>query len=233
MITKIEKIENLGIYKNFNHSKINEFKRYNLIYGWNGSGKSTLARLFSSLNGKNIAEIYNGFQTLICVDGTVYAETQFPIATESIKVFNDDFIQENIDWDGILKSILLLDEKNIEEMKSYKLLKNELDGDGSAVGIREEIKNKERELKDKEKELQKILTNIGKSVKNNFQLLDTGDSYYMNYDKRKVSLLIEDQNNPISKSDLIKNDELDSVIKKARPIKKEAITKKDRHFKYR
>lgn len=36
MITKIEEIENLGIYKNFNHSKINEFKQYNLIYGWNG-----------------------------------------------------------------------------------------------------------------------------------------------------------------------------------------------------
>lgn len=48
----------------------------------------------------------------------------------------------------------------------------------------------------------------------------------MNYDKRKVLSLIEDQNNPISKSDLIKNDELDSVIKKARPIKKESITKK-------
>lgn len=106
MITKIEKIENLGIYKNFNHSKINEFKQYNLIYGWNGSGKSTLSRLFSSLNGKNIAEIYNGFKTSICVDETVYAENQFPISTESIKVFNDDFIKENIDWDGILKSIL-------------------------------------------------------------------------------------------------------------------------------
>ena len=226
MITKIEKIENLGIYKNFNYSKINEFKQYNLIYGWNGSGKSTLSRLFSSLNGKNIDEIYDGFKTSICVDGTVYTENQFPIATESIKVFNNDFIKDNIDWNGILKSILLLDEKNIEEMKSYNLLKKELYGDGSAVGILKEYENKEKDLQDKEKNLQKILTNIGKNVKNNFQLLDTADNYYMNYNKRKVLSLIEDQNNPISKSDLIKNDELDSVIKKARPIKKEAITKK-------
>lgn len=226
MITKIEKIENLGIYKNFNSSKINEFKQYNLIYGWNGSGKSTLSRLFSSVNGKNISEIYNGFKTSICIDRVVYTENQFPISTEYIKVFNEDFIKENIDWNGILKSILLLDEKNIEEMKLYNLLKNELYGDGSVVGILKEIENKEKELQDKEKELQKILTNIGKNVKNNFQLLDTTDSYYMNYDKRKVLSLIEDQNNPISKSDLIKNDELDSVIKKARPIKKESITKK-------
>lgn len=226
MITKIEKIENLGIYKNFNNSKINEFKQYNLIYGWNGSGKSTLSRLFSSLNGKNINEIYDGFKTSICINGTVYTENQFPISTESIKVFNNDFIKENIDWNGILKSILLLDERNIEEMKAYNLLKKELYGDGSAVGILKEYKNKEKDLQDKERKLQEILTNIGKNVKNNFQLLDTADNYYMNYNKRKVLSLIEDQNNPISKSDLIKNDELDSVIKKARPIKKEAITKK-------
>ena len=208
MITKIEKIENLGIYKNFNNSKINEFKQYNLIYGWNGSGKSTLSRLFSSLNG------------------TVYTENQFPISTESIKVFNNDFIKENIDWNGILKSILLLDERNIEEMKAYNLLKKELYGDGSAIGILKEYENKEKDLQDKERKLQETLTNIGRNVKNNFQLLDTADNYYMNYNKRKVLSLIEDQNNPISKSDLIKNDELDSVIKKARPIKKEAITKK-------
>ena len=226
MITKIEKIENLGIYKNFNHSKINEFKQYNLIYGWNGSGKSTLSRLFSSVNGKNIAEIHNGFKTSICIDRVVYTENQFPISTESIKVFNEDFIKENINWNGILKSILLLDEKNIEEIKSYNLLKNELYGNGSVAGILKEIENKEKELQDKEKELQKVLTNIGKNVKSNFQLLDTTDSYYMNYDKRKVSSLIKDKNNPISKSDLIRNDELDSVIKKARPIKKESITKK-------
>ena len=45
MIKKIERLENLGIYKNFNFSETNEFKKYNLIYGWNGSGKSTLTRL--------------------------------------------------------------------------------------------------------------------------------------------------------------------------------------------
>lgn len=73
------------------------------------------------------------------------------------------------------------------------LLKKELYGDRSVVGILKEIENKEKDLPYKEKELQKILTNIGENVKNNFQLLDTADSYYMNYDKRKVLSLIEDQ----------------------------------------
>lgn len=123
MITKIEKIENLGIYKNFTSSKINEFKKYNLIYGWNGSGKSTLSRLFSSFSGKDISELYSGFKTSVCVDGKVYTERQMPISSEFIKVFNEDFIKDNIDWNGILKSILLLDEENIDEMKLYNSLK--------------------------------------------------------------------------------------------------------------
>lgn len=233
MITKIEKIENLGIYKNFAFSKINEFKKYNLIYGWNGSGKSTLSRLFSSLGGKNISELYSGFKTSICIDGTVYTEKQFPILSEHIKVFNEYFIKENIDWNGILKSILLLDETNIDEMKSYNLLKKELYGDGNIGGMLEKSEDIEKELQDKVKELQKILTNIGKIVKNNFQLLDTSDSYYMNYDRRKVSALIENKNNPISKNDLISDDELDNVIKEARPIKKRSYYKINKFAKYR
>ncbi|WP_337522561.1 AAA family ATPase [Dialister invisus] len=225
MITKIEKIENLGIYKNFTSSKINEFKKYNLIYGWNGSGKSTLSRLFSSFSGKDISELYSGFKTSVCVDGKVYTERQMPISSEFIKVFNEDFIKDNIDWNGILKSILLLDEENIDEMKLYNSLKKELYGDEDTRGMLKDSEDKEKELQDKERELQKILTNIGKNVKNNLQLLDTTDSYYMNYDKRKVLSLIEDGTNSISENDLIKEEELDAVIKKARPIKKEAITK--------
>lgn len=225
MITKIEKIENLGLYKNFSSSKIKEFKKYNLIYGWNGSGKSTLSRLFSSFGGKDISKAYCGFKTSISIDGNLYKEIDFPIPRESIEVFNEDFIKENIDWNGILKSILLLDEKNIGDMKTYNLLKKELYGDKDTIGILKKIEDKEKEKRDKDKEIQNILTNIGKNVKNNLKLLDTTDNYYMNYDKRKVLSLIKDKTNYISKRDLIKSDELDSVIKKARPIKKEIITK--------
>ena len=52
----------LGIYKDFTSSEINDFKQYNLIYGWNGSGKSTLSRLFSSFCGRSLSELYNNFK---------------------------------------------------------------------------------------------------------------------------------------------------------------------------
>ena len=41
MITKIEK-RKFRIYKKFTSSKINEYKKYNLIYDWNGLWKGAL-----------------------------------------------------------------------------------------------------------------------------------------------------------------------------------------------
>ena len=88
MIEKIEKLENLGIYKNFTSSTITDFRQYNLLYGWNGSGKSTLSKLFSAFGGKDISEFYNNFKVTVFVDGKSYTEKQFPIQNESVKVFN-------------------------------------------------------------------------------------------------------------------------------------------------
>lgn len=42
MINKIKKIRNLGIFSDFKWpDALENFKRFNLIYGWNGSGKTT------------------------------------------------------------------------------------------------------------------------------------------------------------------------------------------------
>ena len=225
MIKKIERLENLGIYKNFNFSETNEFKKYNLIYGWNGSGKSTLTRLFSSFSGKDINKIYKNYKVTVRTDTKVFSEKELPMSSESIKIFNEDFIKENIDWNGVLKSILILDEDNIEEMKAYSLLKTELYGDKNNIGILNELKNREEDLRCREKNIQKHLTNVGKNVKNNLRLLDTTDSYYMNYDRRKVVALLEDELNLITKEDLIEEENLDVFIKQANPIKKERITR--------
>ena len=36
------------------------------------------------------------------IDGKMYTEKQLPISIESIKVFNEDFIKENRDWNEII-----------------------------------------------------------------------------------------------------------------------------------
>lgn len=49
MISKIKKLKNYGIFRDFNGEATKEFGKLNLIYGWNGSGKSTLSKVFESL----------------------------------------------------------------------------------------------------------------------------------------------------------------------------------------
>lgn len=46
MITKINKIKDFGVIKNFNGSALPEFKTFNLIYGWNYSGKNNTFKSF-------------------------------------------------------------------------------------------------------------------------------------------------------------------------------------------
>ncbi len=59
MITKIEKIKNLGIFTDYKwDSNLPEFKRFNLIYGWNSYGKTTLSQLFDSLEATRTLEEY-------------------------------------------------------------------------------------------------------------------------------------------------------------------------------
>ena len=222
MITRIDKLQNLGIYKDFSECKIKDFNRYNLIYGWNGSGKSTLSRLFSFLGGRDITSCFNNFKVCVTIDNKQYTEKQLPSLNENIAVFNEDFVNDNIDWNGTLKSILLLDKDNITDIKELNSLKKELYGDETSKGLKKEIEEKEKELSKEENDTQNLLTNIAKIVKTNFKILDTSDSYYMNYDKRRVKALLETLND----KDILNVDELNTVIKQANPEKKQTISKK-------
>jgi wobble nucleotide-excising tRNase len=224
MITSINKLENLGIYDCIPPKRYQDFRRYNLIYGWNGSGKSTLSRLFACMGGQKTFDDFEKLKTSIICNDISYSEKEFPISGENILVFNEDFINDNINWNGTIKSILLLDEENIEDVKKYNKLKELLYGKDDDEGEIQKLSKRSIELEKDLSGIQKILTNIGKTVKNNYQILDTGDTYYLNYDKRKVSNLIENKDNPLSDADLLNAKELDLAIKQAKPIKKNKIT---------
>ena len=230
MITSIDKLEKLGIYQDFSSKTCSDFKKYNLIYGWNGSGKSTLSRLFAHIAGQKNMESKTPFKATITYNGGQFKENQYPLASGNIVVFNEDFIKDNIEWNGTIKSILLLDETNIEDTKRYSVLKEYLYGLNGGEGKKKELSELEKSLEKDDSENQKILTNIGKIVKNNYQLLDTSDSYYLNYNKTKVSSLISDEKNSLSDIDIMDKKALDSAIKEAKPIKKAKI--QEISFKY-
>ena len=95
MITKISKINNLGIFKNFHwdDNNLNTFSKRNIIYGWNGTGKTTLTRLFGCLNEGNSKE-YPELEYRIYENDKPYKQGQS--YNKSVKVFNEDYINRDL-----------------------------------------------------------------------------------------------------------------------------------------
>ena len=113
MITKINRIKDFGVFKNFNGSVLPEFKTFNLIYGWNYSGKTTLSRIFRCLEKGKLHDDYLT-ATFELENTSAKYDNAFAIKP-NIRVFNSDFVMDNLKWDADnIEPIFLLGAENIE-----------------------------------------------------------------------------------------------------------------------
>lgn len=170
MIKKIVKIKNLGIFGDYQcDSNLPEFKRYNLIYGWNGSGKTTLSHIFTTFEtGKS--EIYPDLEFKVKTDqqGDITQDNPY---NKRIRVFNEDYIAENIDISSCkAKPILILGKENKELAETIrrdeKILFGDPEKDGDLGKIKElELKNKELDQAGKQKGA--LFTNVAKIISTN------------------------------------------------------------------
>ncbi len=99
MIKRINKIKSFGVFEDYRRSgDIRDFEEKNIIYGWNYSGKTTLSRLISYLD-KNvqIEDDYKdiGFEIEL-EDGTKIDNNNRATSTLQVKVFNSDFVKDNL-----------------------------------------------------------------------------------------------------------------------------------------
>lgn len=166
MITKINKIKNLGLFSNYRwNGQLPLFKRYNVIYGWNGSGKTTLSRLFAALeSGKH--ENYNNLQYEVDFEGTVFSQGQ--PCNQRIRVFNLDYVKNNIDMiEGKANSIFILGEKDkalAEEIKKLELQLHGAPDNLDDFGLLKNLEAKKRYLATKKSEKNGIFTNVARSI---------------------------------------------------------------------
>lgn len=103
MIKRINSIKNLGVFEDYaRDSGLQDFKEKNILYGWNYTGKSTLSRLFSYLNkGVVINTDYQNVEFEIeLTDGTKITQQNKDDNHLFVKVFNSDFIRENLRFDS-------------------------------------------------------------------------------------------------------------------------------------
>jgi wobble nucleotide-excising tRNase len=146
MISKISKLRNFGIFHDFKwETELTDFKKFNLIYGWNRSGKTTISRVFASCEKKCTydKDKFRQYPAIFDDNGNLENTGEFEIETGGktstkntdvstnilpIKVFNQDFIDDNISFDpsDSCNPIVYVSEQDIETKNNLKLLKDQI-----------------------------------------------------------------------------------------------------------
>lgn len=177
MITKLNKIKDFGVLKNFNGNALPEFKTFNLIYGWNYSGKTTLSRVFRCLEKGKLHDDYLT-ATFELENATSKYDNTFALKP-NIRVFNSDFVKENLKWDADnIEPIFLLGAENIELQTELKQKENDLAT--AETELAEAIKLRT----DKQNRLNTALTNKAREITN---LLSLGRTF----DRDRLKQLVE------------------------------------------
>ena len=115
MIRSIRRISSFGVFANFSWpTELPQFRQFNLIYGWNYSGKTTLSRVFRCFEqGRPHADFPGAQIQLEAQDGAEH-DLSTPGSVPSFRVFNTDFVRENVTFDdGSANPILVLGEDDI------------------------------------------------------------------------------------------------------------------------
>lgn len=219
-IKNVQKLKQFGVFQDHANSNAKDFGKYNLFYGWNGSGKSTLSGLFRCIENKSTSSKFPSSEFSVSMEsGTPITQANVANSDLNIYTFNYDFINENISWDSIVKSILLVDKEKIEEREELEKLKKAQETDSKAYGVEAE------EIKKLESAISKFGTDSARHMKTSLQSIDTTDSYYLNYDKRKFGKFIGDYFEE-SKSDesLLDDQQIVEMTNAAKPDQKSPIT---------
>lgn len=220
MIQQISKLKNFGIFQDYKPSKdLKPFTQYNLFYGWNGSGKSTVAKLFFSLADKrNHSHFENGEFTVQVKDQPDVSHKNIKTNTLNIRVFNKDFVDRNVNFEeSKANSILILSEEKKEEMDKYKELKSQYEAKDADAKLKSSAY--EKVVEDLKKNLSKWASNIKKS----FELIETTNSYYLNYDRTKLSAFIRDNRAKIKKDAILTQEEVRDLKNAIKPTQKSDI----------
>lgn len=159
IIKKVTKLKNLGIYTSFNwDASLQELKQYNVIYGWNGTGKSTFSKLLGALNEGSHPDFPSLEYQIHDSDGSTH--THGTAFGTPIRVFNTDFIADNIDFDTLSsKSItVVLGKENKAALKAIE------EDEAELARIKEAIRTKTSEKEAKEKERGLEFTAVAKVI---------------------------------------------------------------------
>ena len=127
MILKFSQIKNMAVFKDFIwNSTVPSFRQVNVIYGRNYSGKTTLSRIIRAFETGVLSDKYDVPSFSIETDKDILTESDFSQRKLLVRVFNEDFVRENLQFiinpDASIAPFAVLGENNkIIEEKILKL----------------------------------------------------------------------------------------------------------------
>lgn len=173
-ITRISRLRGCATFRDFTWpDDLPDFGRYNLIYGWNGTGKTTLSRILRCLEKRTTP---TGEVTVV-IDGKDVQGARFPNEAVSVRVFNRDFIEENVfrSGGGDLPPIFVLGAESVEKQKEAERLKSDLATAQLKLNSASSSKQKA------EKDFDRFCIDHAKAIKD--MLRSSGKNLYNDYDK--------------------------------------------------
>jgi wobble nucleotide-excising tRNase len=190
MLKKVLKLKKFGIFRDFSwDSGTPDFARFNLIYGWNKSGKTTFSRVFAACE-KKVTKFKqypeDGEFEITTGGGSSISHSNCQDGTRQIKVFNKDFIEDNVSFDPTnpSKPIVYISEKDIEKNKKLKALQNKI----IFLAQQYELAQKDRQKNEKaEDDFRKSTARTVKDIVGNLKINDK----YRDYDKSSIKTTIE------------------------------------------
>lgn len=93
----LDLVARFGLFRNFtwDATQLDDFGRYNLVYGWNYSGKTTLSRVFQCLEDGSLHRDFAGGVFRFTKGDRTTVDSTFIGARPHIRVFNRYFVQRN------------------------------------------------------------------------------------------------------------------------------------------
>src|SRR5450759_2415810 len=185
-ITRIDQIKNARILRDFSWTAdLQDFGRFNLIYGWNGSGKTTLSELLRHLQTREPLGPDEG-EIQLRVDGhLIRGDALASAVLPPVRVFNRSSVDRNVFEVGgrELPPVYFLGEESVEKQQQMDALTNDL-GEAEAG-----LQSTQKARAEAQSDFDTFCTSQAREIKN--LLTVSGGGPYNNYDARPFKVTAE------------------------------------------
>lgn len=217
MIKKLKHINNLAVFHNFKWDEevcdrdgnVVDLKPINIIYGRNYSGKTTLSRIVRGLETGVVSDKYESPSFSVSFsDGVEVTQNNLVGHGKKIRVFNEDFVRENIrfivDPDESIEPFAIFGEDNNKTEQEIETLEKELGSKEAGketalyaklIDAREDYRKAKERLKKADDSLNKQLSDkaTGRKIGIRYKADRFGDqNYNINKLKGDINKVLSD-----------------------------------------